>query len=364
MNFGFGNDFRITVFGESHGKCIGVVVEGCPAGFPIGEAEIQEELDRRRPGKSMTSARQENDAVRFLSGIVDGRANGGPITMIVMNEDINSSWYDRNRTVPRPGHSDYSAIIKYGSFNYWRGGSFFSGRMTAAIVMGGAIAKKLLRKKGIRVFSHLTQLGGVSVDFEVTDHQVEEMAPKSPVWCADSKKSLLMVEELEKVKSEQDSLGGIVECRVIGLPAGIGEPFFDSVESVISHGIFSIPAAKGIEFGDGFRLCGMKGSKANDEFALEGEKVITRTNHSGGILGGITDGMPLVLRVAFKPTPSIGKAQRSVNLSKMEEVEIHIEGRHDPCIAVRAVPVVEAIVSTCLADLMIRAQKISRVKGD
>ncbi|MDD1776386.1 MAG: chorismate synthase [Candidatus Methanomethylicus sp.] len=362
MSFGFGKDFRITVFGESHGNGIGVVAEGVPAGFPINSNEIQQALDRRRPGGNLSSARKEPDRIQLLSGITEGKANGGPITMMVENRDVDSSWYRKNEHIPRPGHSDYAAYIKYGGFNEWLGGGFFSGRMTAAFVMGGAVAQMILRAKGVRVLAHLIQLGSVKSNAEISDSWIEENAPKSPVWCADSGESLKMVEELERVMAEKDSLGGTVECRAIGLPAGIGEPLFDSIESVLSHGVFSIPAVKGIEFGDGFRLCGMKGSDANDGFVLKEGKVTFLTNHAGGVLGGITDGMPLIMRVAFKPTPSIGKEQHSIDLEKMEETAISVEGRHDPCIAIRAVPVVESVVAICLADLMIRAQKIGRVE--
>ena len=364
MSFGFGNDFRITVFGESHGKCVGVVVEGCPAGLLISEEELQQELDKRKPGTGLSSARQETDAAIIMSGIMDRKTNGGPIAIMVMNKDADPSWYGRNRAIPRPGHADYTAYVKYAGFNDWRGGGFFSGRMTAAIVMAGAIAKTLLRNKGIKVMAHLVQLGKVQAKEELTDEQIEVAAPKSLVWCASAEESSLMIGELEKARAESDSLGGIVECRVLGLPVGIGEPIFNSVESIISHGIFSIPAVKGIEFGSGFRLAGMRGSEANDEFALECRKIVTKTNRCGGILGGITDGMPVILRVAFKPTPSIGKGQRSVDMMELQEAQIRVDGRHDPCIAVRAVPVVEAMVASCLADLMIRAQKIARIDGE
>jgi chorismate synthase len=363
MSFGIGSEFRMTVFGESHGRCIGVVVEGCPPGLEIGVDDIQWELDRRKPGREATSSRKERDLVRIESGLTNNRTNGGPIMMMISNEDTDSSWYDRNRMVPRPSHADYTAFVKYGGFNDWRGGGFFSGRITAGMVMGGAIAKKLLSRRGVKIIAHLVQVGDVRAKGEIPDAELEAKARESPIWCADKEVSALMSEELEKAKSENDSLGGAVECRVLGLPVGVGEPIFDSVESVISHGIFSIPAVKGIEFGGGFGLSSKRGSEANDEFAIEGGRIVTQSNNSGGILGGITNGMPIVLRVAFKPTPSIGKKQRSVDISTMKKKEIRVEGRHDPCIAVRAVPVVEAMVATCLADLMIRVHKIGRVEG-
>jgi chorismate synthase len=364
LTFTFGRDFRFTVFGESHGEYVGVLIDGCPAGTAISEGEVQRELERRRPGKGGASARKEEDQVRLISGIFNGRANGGPIVAIIANKDVDSLWYARNRSIPRPGHADYTARIKYAGFNDWRGGGFFSGRMTAGIVVAGALAKKLLVAKGVRVMAHLVQMGGVRAGGDVTDKDIEELAARSPVWCASSEGSERMAAELKKIAAMGDSLGGVVECRVLGVPAGVGEPLFDSAESVISHGLFSIPAVKGLEFGGGFGLSGMKGSEANDEFCIKDGAISAKTNNCGGILGGITDGMPLRIRVAFKPTPSIGRAQKSVDLSKMEEVEVRIEGRHDPCVAVRAVPVVEAMVAACIADLMIRSQKIARTGGD
>lgn len=364
MTFSLGKEFRITIFGESHGQCVGALIEGCPAGTPVSEGELQRELDRRRPGKGLGSPRKEEDRVQLIAGVFNGRANGGPIVAIIANRDVDSSWYERNRHIPRPGHADYTAFVKYAGMNDWRGGGFFSGRMTAGIVAAGAVAMKLLAAKGVRVIAHLVQMGGVRAEANVPDSDLESLASKDPVRCASSTASRLMLKELEKAAAEGDSLGGVVECRVLGLPPGIGEPVFDSVESVLSHGLFGIPAVKGIEFGGGFGLSGMRGSEANDEFCIRDGAVSTRTNNCGGILGGITDGMPVRMRIAFKPTPSISKAQRSVDLSKMEEAELRIEGRHDPCVAVRAVPVVEAIVAACLADLMIRSQKMARTGGE
>uniref|UniRef100_A0A7C3ERV6 Chorismate synthase n=1 Tax=Candidatus Methanomethylicus mesodigestus TaxID=1867258 RepID=A0A7C3ERV6_9CREN len=363
MTFSFGKDFKFTIFGESHGQCVGVVVEGCPAGLEISGGDIQRELERRRPGTGPVSTRHEGDAVRIMSGVTAGRANGGPIMALVSNVDVDSSWYERNRFLPRPGHADYTAFVKYGGFNDYRGGGFFSGRMTVGMVIAGAIAKKILSAEGVRIFAHLIQLGSVRVAENVGDEEVEAIAAKSPLWCASEVASQRMLDELAKAASDGDSLGGVVECRATGVPPGIGEPLFDSVESVVSHGLFSIPAVKGVEFGGGFSLSRMRGSEANDGFAIIGGKVLTKTNNSGGILGGISNGMPIVVRVIFKPTPSIAKTQRSVDLSKMEGAEIRVEGRHDPCVAVRGVPVVEGMVAVSLADLMSRAHKISRVEG-
>ncbi len=363
MSFGIGSAFRVTVFGESHGRCVGAVVDGCPAGLELGEEDIQRELDRRKPGKGATSPRAEADLVTIQSGLTNGRTNGGPIMMMMLNKDVDSSWYDRNKGLIRPSHADYTAFVKYGGFNDWRGGGFFSGRMTAGMVMGGAVAKKLLVSNGVKVVAHLVQAGGVKAKSDLSDAAIEASLKESPIWCADKEASAPMAEAIESARLQGDSIGGIVECRVRGLPAGVGEPMFDSVESVISHGIFSIPAVKGVEFGGGFALSSKRGSEANDEFAIKNGKAVTLSNNSGGVLGGLTDGMPVVLRVAFKPTPSISKKQRSVDIFKMEEAVIKVEGRHDACIAVRAVPVVEAVVSASLADLMIRAHEIGRVNG-
>jgi chorismate synthase len=364
MSFGFGKDFRVTLFGESHGKVVGAVVEGCPASLQLTEADIQQELDKRRPGQVLTTGRRERDLVRLLSGAVNGRTNGGPITMLVANEDVDSSWYEKHRYIPRPGHADYTAFIKYRGLNDYRGGGFFSGRLTAGIVMGGAIAKKILSTQGVKILTHVVQMGSIKVGTQIKDEQVEELAYSSPVRCADREKSGLMVAELERLAAEHDSTGGVVECRVLNLPVGVGEPLFDSMESVISHGIFSIPAVKAIEFGSGFRLSGMRGSEANDEFYVKEGRILTTTNNSGGILGGLTNGMPLVFRVGIKPTSSIGKPQQSVDLRTMKETELRVEGRHDPCIAVRAVPVIESMTSICITDLMVRAQMIPRIVGD
>lgn len=363
MSFGIGNAFRVTVFGESHGRCVGAVVDGCPAGLELCEGDIQRELDLRKPGRAGASPRSEPDLVTIQSGLTGGRTNGGPIMMMVANKDVDSSWYDRNRGLLRPSHADYTAFVKYGGFHDQRGGGFFSGRMTAAMVMGGAVAKKLLAINGVDVVAHLVQAGSAIARANIPDAVLKKNLKESPIWCADLEASAAMVKEIEDARLHGDSVGGVVECRVRGLPPGVGEPIFDSVESIISHGLFSIPAVKGVEFGGGFSLSSKRGSEANDEYAVEDGRAVTLTNNSGGILGGISDGMPLVLRAAFKPTPSISKRQRSVDVSKMEETSIQIEGRHDPCVAVRAVPVVEGVVSACLADLMIRSQKIGRVNG-
>ena len=307
MSFSFGKDFILTVFGESHGYAIGGVVDGCPAGLNLAECDLQRELDRRKPGRSLTTGRKERDLAKILSGIVNGRTDGGPIAMLIANEDIDSSWYEENRFRPRPGHADYTAFVKYCGYNDYRGGGFFSGRMSACMVMGGAIAKKLLDLFDIKIFAHIVQIGSITVDAPIDDGQVETNACNSPAFCANEEKTKLMVNEIERAVEEGDSVGGVIECRILNLPVGIGEPIFDSIESVISHGIFSIPAVKAIEFGAGFRLSGMRGSKANDEFFVKDHKVLTRTNNSGGVLGGLANGMPVIFRVGIKPLHPSGR---------------------------------------------------------
>jgi len=351
MSFTFGKNFRVTVFGESHGDSIGVVVEGSPSGMKIDLSFIQRELDRRKPGGVFTSRRKERDRVEILSGIYNGKTTGAPITMRIKNEDIDSEPYDMIKDTPRPGHADLTAHYKYGFYDH-RGGGIFSGRVTAAIVMAGALAKEILLQNEIKILAHIIQIGDIRVSKEISDEEIERNVPISNVNCADLDVSKRMEEEVLRAKKDGDSVGGIVECRVIGVPIGIGDPIFDSIESVLSHMIFSIPGVKGIEFGSGFSSASMKGSQHNDPFFIRNGKILTLTNNSGGILGGISNGMPIVFRVAMKPTSIIMKKQRTVNIKKMEECEIYLRGRHDPCIAIRAVPVIENAASIVIADLI------------
>lgn len=331
MSNSFGEKFKITVFGESHGECIGVVVEGCPVGQKIDMKLIQDQLNRRKPGQNkLTTRRKEEDKLELLSGVFNGRATGVPIAMIVRNKDIDSSCYEEIKNTPRPGHADFTAKIKYRDFNDYRGSGIFSGRLTATFVIAGAIAKQVLNEKQIRVNAQIIQIGRSE-----TKAGIEK--------------------EILKAKNENDSAGGLIECRVLGMSIGIGEPLFDSIESVLSHAIFSIPGVKGIEFGSGFKCTSMKGSEHNDPLILRDGKVVTKTNNAGGILGGLSNGMPIVFRVAIKPTSSISKEQNTVNLETMEGCKLKIKGRHDPCIAVRAVPVVESMAAITLVDLLLRS---------
>lgn len=356
-----GERFVVISFGESHGKCIGALIDGCPAGLKITEEDIQKELDLRRPGfGKLVSPRQEEDKVEILSGVFEGRTTGAPICMLIWNRDVDSRPYEEFKIRPRPGHADYVAKLKYGGFADWRGGGRFSGRVTASFVMAGAVAKKLLKDvMDVEIMAYTLELGGIRArDFTLEDIRNRYL---NEVRCPDRRAAEEMVKKLEWAMAEGDSLGGIVECQVLGLPVGLGEPIFSSLDSDISKAIFSIPAVKGIEFGAGFSASRMLGSENNDQMMIKDGKVTYVTNNAGGILGGISTGMPLLLRVAFKPTPSIRKKQRTVDLERMEEVEISILGRHDPSIVPRAVPVVEAVVAIILADHAIRAGMIPPV---
>ena len=349
----FGTRYRTTIFGTSHGPFVGCIVEGLPAGTRVDEASVQAQLDRRRPGQSLlVSQRKEPDHVEFSGGLLDGVATGEPIVAILRNEDVRSESYAQVGRVPRPGHGDFAAIMKYGGKSDLRGGGQLSGRMTAPLVVSGAIARSLLASKGIRFFAHSAQIGRVTAR-PCTPEEIEANVERTPVRCADLDAADLMIAEIEGARKDRDSVGGIVEGIVTGLPAGVGEPFFDSVESTLSHLFFSIPAVKGVDFGAGFRAASMRGSEHNDPFIVDGGRVATATNHAGGILGGITSGMPVTFRVVVKPTASIPKPQRSVDLATMTPTEIVVTGRHDPCIVPRAVPVVENAAAMAVLDLML-----------
>ena len=351
----FGTKYRIGVFGTSHGPCVGAKVEGCPAGSRISEAVIQIELDRRSPGKGpLTTARCERDRLEIISGIHNGKATGGPIVGIIKNIDKDSSAYDAFLRVPRPGHADYPAMVKYGGHHDHRGGGQFSGRMTAALVIGGAIARQVLEKKNVMFVAQTVQIGGVQLKKDVPISIAEKTVRTSPVGCADRKTSALMADEIVKAHEDKDSIGGVINCTIAGLPVGVGEPFFGSVESKLSEMMFSIPGVKGVEFGSGFRCASMRGSEHNDQFVVKSGRVVTKTNNAGGILGGLSTGMPIELRVAFKPTSSIARPQMSVDVIKKKPVELEIRGRHDPCIVPRAVPVVENSSAAVILDLMLQ----------
>jgi chorismate synthase len=353
--------FTITSFGESHGELIGIIIDGCPAGLTITGEDIQKELDRRRPGDGLAStARREGDRVEILSGILEGCTTGAPICLVIRNRDANSSDYERTKSLLRPGHADYTAHVKYGGFNDFRGGGRFSGRITAGFVMAGAIAGKLLGLTGIEVLAHTAEIGGIAAPPQSFD-EIRENAAGNPVGCADPGAARQMIAAIEKARAEGDSLGGIIEGIAIGLPAGMGEPVFDTLEGELAKALFSIPAVKGVEFGSGFSGSRKRGSENNDPFTIEDGKIVTTSNNAGGILGGISNSMPLVVRVAVKPTSSIARSQQTVDISNMKATRLEVKGRHDACIVPRAVVVVESMVAVTLCDLALRAGLLPRV---
>lgn len=348
----FGTRYRTLIFGTSHGPFVGCTIEGLRAGTPVDVAFVQAQLERRRPGQSLvTSQRKEEDRVEFAEGLAGGVATGEPIVAIIRNQDVQSKSYADVARVPRPGHGDFTARIKYGGKSDLRGGGQLSGRMTAPLVASGAVARQVLLAHGIRFYAHAAQIGRVTSG-PVTLDQIEANVERTPVRCADLAAADRMVAEVETARMDRDSVGGIIEATITGIPVGVGEPFFDSMEASLAHLLFSIPAVKGVDFGAGFRAASMRGSEHNDPFVLDGDHVATETNHAGGILGGIADGMPVTFRVAVKPTASIARPQRSVDLDAMKPTETVVTGRHDPCIVPRAVPVVENAAAMSVLDLM------------
>ena len=361
MSNSIGKIFVITSFGESHGRCIGVVVDGCPAGLKISVEDIQQEVDKRRPGESIAfTTRAEKNRVDVLSGIMDGTTTGAPIAMMIQNEDIDDSDYERIRDKIRPGHADYTANIKYGGFNDWRGGGMFSGRITATYVMAGAIAKKILKTAGIEVTAHTVAIGGITAD-SVDYEAIKKQSESDSLRCADPDASVKMTELISGVREAGDSVGGVIEGIALNVPAGLGEPVFETLEGELAKALLAIPAVKGIEFGAGFAAARMKGSENNDSFVVENKKITTATNNAGGILGGISNGMPIVVRMAVKPTPSIAIEQATADITRMENTEITVGGRHDACIVPRAVVAVEAMMAAVLCDFAMRAGIIPRV---
>jgi len=356
-----GKFFVVTSFGESHGRCVGAIIDGCPAGLPLTVDDIQREVDKRKPGVGMAAtARLEEDRVEILSGVFNGATTGAPVCLLIWNRDVDSGEYEKIRFLPRPGHADYTAFIKYGGFNDFRGGGRFSGRITATFVMAGAIARKLLGLIGIEVLAHTVEIGGIKAEPKPFD-EIRENAEKSPVRCADPKASAEMIKLIERVKEEGDSVGGIIEGIALNVPAGLGEPVFDTLEGELAQALFAIPAVKGVEFGSGFSAASKRGSENNDPFTVSDGRIVTVTNNAGGILGGISSGMPIVARVAVKPTASIAKAQPTVDIRNMEPATLTVRGRHDVCIVPRAVPVVASMMAVTLCDLAMRAQLLPRV---
>ena len=360
MGNSLGKLLTITSFGESHGDCIGIVINGCPAGLAITEADIQREADRRKPGgRALATARKEEDKVEVFSGIFNGRTTGAPICLIVWNQNIDSSEYERTRFLARPGHADYTAFIKYGGFNDYRGGGRFSGRITAGFVMAGAVASKLLGLIGVEVLAHTVEIGGIKAQPKGFD-EIRENVAKNQLDCADLEAAVEMTNAIKQAIKEGDSLGGIIESIALNVPVGLGEPVFDTLEGDLAKAFFAIPAVKGVEFGSGFSAARKRGSENNDPLTISNGEVVTLTNNAGGILGGISNGMPIVARVVVKPTSSIPRSQQTVNFKEMESAHLAVQGRHDACIVPRAVAVVESMMAVTLCDFALRAGLLPR----
>lgn len=348
----FGNSISVTLFGESHGEAVGAVVDGLPAGLVVDKAFISHCLDLRKPVGKISTPRKEKDEFKFLSGVFNGKTTGTPLCIVIPNENTASGDYSDSYGKARPGHADYTAFVKYNGCEDFRGGGHFSGRITAALVAVGAVCISALRKKGVLIGTHIKACAGVE-DSQFTDYEenINELSCKA-FAVLNEQKGKEMVEAIEAVAREGDSVGGVLETAVVGLPVGIGEPWFDSVESVLSHALFSIPAVKGVQFGAGFACADKKGSEMNDSFCFENGKVSTKTNNNGGINGGITNGMPVVFSCAVKPTPSITKQQETIDFLNNENTVLSVKGRHDPCIVHRARIVVDSVTAICLCDLL------------
>ena len=345
----------VSIFGQSHGPAIGVTLDGLPAGHAIDPAALQAFLDRRAPGQNdWSTPRKEADVPEFLSGLSEGMTCGAPLTAVIRNTNVRSGDYAGLRDVPRPGHADFTAQMKYGGFQDPAGGGHFSGRLTAPLCIAGGICRQLLAERGILVGAHVAAIAGVEdTPFDPVD-PAEITAPGEKLFpVIDDEAGAAMRTRIAQARAELDSVGGVIECAVTGLPAGLGDPMLDGMENRIARLVFAIPAVKGVEFGAGFRAAAMRGSQHNDPFVIREGQIRTRTNHAGGILGGITTGMPLLFRAAVKPTPSIARPQDSVSLGRMEEAALEIKGRHDPCIVPRAVPVVEAAAAIAVYDAVL-----------
>lgn len=360
MSASLGKLFTITIFGESHGPAVGVVIDGCPAGLKISSEDIQTEVNLRHPQGAFYTPRHELDRIEILSGLFQGHTTGSPICIIVHNKDVDSTEYERLRYLPRPGHGDYTSYLKQGGFNDYRGGGQLSGRITVAWVIAGAIAKALLKFVGIEVLVYTAEIGGIAATVSSYD-TVRQRTWQDPLRCPDPKASELMSNALQVAAAEGDSLGGVVATIALGVPPGLGEPIMDTVEGELAKAFLAIPAVKGVEFGSGFASARQKGSEHNDAFVVKQGHIETLTNNAGGVLGGITTGMPLLARVAIKPTPSITKEQKTVNLLSLSEEPITVTGRHDTCIVPRAVPAVGAAMAIILADLVLRANAMPQV---
>lgn len=356
MSSSYGENLHLTIFGQSHSPAVGMTLEGIPAGETIDLQALQRFLNRRAPGQSeYTTARREADEPEFLAGLTNNVTCGAPLTAIIRNTDVRSGDYEAFSQVPRPGHADYTAQVKFGGAQDASGGGHFSGRLTAPLCIAGGICLQLLQREGIQVFSRIASIGGISDEGELLASTAEKAFPVVNEEAGERMRACIA-----QAKNQGDSVGGVIECVVSGLPAGLGDPMFDGMENRIATVVFGIPAVKGVSFGAGFAAAEMRGSENNDSYRMEQGKVVTATNHCGGILGGITNGMPLVFRVAIKPTPSIARAQESVNLKTGEPATLTVGGRHDPCIVPRAVPCVEAAAAIAVYDALLQRRKESR----
>ena len=351
----YGRLFQINIFGESHGESVGILLDGVTSGIPLSVEDFLSDLSRRKSGGLGTTPRIEDDEIMIESGVFNGYTTGAPILLRFKNNNTRSKDYSNLVTHPRPSHADFTAQKKYDGYNDYRGGGHFSGRITAPLVFAGAICKQILEVKGIIVSAHINSIGKIKdcsfLESDISDELLNSFKEKE-LPLINTKLEDEMRQEILSARSSGDSIGGTIECAILGVSPGIGDPFFDSVESTLAHLMFSVPAVKGIEFGKGFDISKMRGSEANDEYYLENGNIKTKTNNNGGILGGITNGMPIIFNVAIKPTASIFKEQNAVNIVTMEETTLCIEGRHDPCIVQRALPVIEAVAAIGITELM------------
>ena len=357
----YGMNIKMAIYGESHGASIGLVIDGVPPGLKLDLEQIEKEMARRAPGKNQLSTqRKESDSFAIQSGFFEGYTTGTPLCVVIKNSDQHSKDYSILKDKMRPGHADYAGFVRYQGFNDYRGGGHFSGRLTAPLVFMGAVAKQALAQAGILVGAHILQIADIKEEnfnpLGIEDKKIAELAGKDFAVMDDAIGEKMQAKILE-AKAELNSVGGVIEAMVTNVPAGLGAPYFDSVESRLSHALFSVPAVKGVEFGDGFGISGMTGAEANDQLHYADGKVVAETNHNGGITGGITNGMPVIFRVAIKPTPSISREQKTISLQEKCDTTLTIVGRHDPCIVQRAVPVIEAVTAWTMWDLLLEAKK-------
>ncbi len=366
MSATLGKKLKLTIFGESHGKAIGGIIDGILPGIRLDMDYIETVMNRRMPGQNnMSTTRKETDKVEILSGVFDGVTTGSPIAFEIRNSNQHSGDYEKTKNLMRPGHADYTGYVKYSGYNDYRGGGHFSGRLTAVLTFAGAIASYVLEKAKIFTIAHVLSIGEVkdeNLNPMTGSLELKDKLKQMQLPAIDEEKEVLMRELIQEAKSNMDSIGGVVECAVVGLPVGIGSPFFDSVESRLSHMLFSVPAIKGIEFGDGFEMSKLRGSLSNDQMSIVNGEITHNSNHNGGILGGITNAMPIMFKVAVKPTASISKSQNTVDITNLEDAKIEITGRHDPCIVPRVIPVIESVAAFVILD-MIMDEKPEYIKS-